>query len=122
MARWSSGLGRWPFKPEITGSIPVRATTFFEAGFPVSGEGGFVFGEVFGRWFRLGGASLFGRVAQLVRAPALQAGGRQFESVLVHHFPSWLSLCRAGIFFCDPHGDLTVVGYFFYRIEVVAAG
>ena len=27
---------------------------------------------------------LFGRVAQLVRAPALQAGGQRFESVFVH--------------------------------------
>ena len=28
-----------------------------------------------------------GDVAQLVRAPALQAGGRGFESHLLHHFP-----------------------------------
>lgn len=26
-----------------------------------------------------------GRLAQLVRAPALQAGGRQFEPVIAHH-------------------------------------
>jgi hypothetical protein len=28
-----------------------------------------------------------GRLAQLVRAPALQAGGRRFESCTAHHFP-----------------------------------
>jgi hypothetical protein len=27
-----------------------------------------------------------GRLAQLVRAPALQAGGRRFESCTAHHF------------------------------------
>ena len=27
----------------------------------------------------------FGRLAQLVRAPALQAGGHRFESYSVHH-------------------------------------
>ena len=27
-----------------------------------------------------------GRLAQLVRAPALQAGGRRFESYIAHHF------------------------------------
>jgi hypothetical protein len=26
-----------------------------------------------------------GRLAQLVRAPALQAGGRRFESYIAHH-------------------------------------
>jgi hypothetical protein len=36
-----------------------------------------------------------GRLAQLVRAPALQAGGRRFESCTAHHLtrlyqPSWL--------------------------------
>ena len=34
---------------------------------------------------------LFGRLAQLVRAPALQAGGHRFESYIAHHF-----LCRNG--------------------------
>ncbi len=29
---------------------------------------------------------LYGRLAQLVRAPALQAGGRRFESYIAHHF------------------------------------
>ena len=28
----------------------------------------------------------FGRLAQLVRAPALQAGGHRFESYIAHHF------------------------------------
>ena len=27
----------------------------------------------------------FGRLAQLVRAPALQAGGHRFESYIAHH-------------------------------------
>ena len=27
-----------------------------------------------------------GRLAQLVRAPALQAGGHRFESYIAHHF------------------------------------
>ena len=29
----------------------------------------------------------FGRLAQLVRAPALQAGGHRFESYIAHHVP-----------------------------------
>ena len=29
---------------------------------------------------------LYGRLAQLVRAPALQAGGHRFESYIAHHF------------------------------------
>ena len=29
---------------------------------------------------------LFGRLAQLVRAPALQAGGHRFESCIAHHY------------------------------------
>ncbi len=28
---------------------------------------------------------MYGRLAQLVRAPALQAGGRRFESYIAHH-------------------------------------
>ena len=28
----------------------------------------------------------YGRLAQLVRAPALQAGGHRFESYSVHHY------------------------------------
>ena len=28
-----------------------------------------------------------GRLAQLVRAPALQAGGHRFESYIAHHVP-----------------------------------
>jgi hypothetical protein len=34
-------------------------------------------------------ASEFGRLAQLVRAPASHAGGPRFESASVHHLPSW---------------------------------
>ena len=30
--------------------------------------------------------SFFGGLAQLVRAPALQAGGHRFESYIAHHF------------------------------------
>ena len=30
-------------------------------------------------------SGLFGRLAQLVRAPALQAGGHRFESCIAHH-------------------------------------
>ena len=33
----------------------------------------------------------YGRLAQLVRAPALQAGGREFESLIAHHL-----FCRLG--------------------------
>ena len=33
----------------------------------------------------------YGRLAQLVRASALQAGGREFESLIAHHY---LCLCR----------------------------
>jgi hypothetical protein len=33
-------------------------------------------------------ARVRGRLAQLVRAPALQAGGRRFESCTAHHYPS----------------------------------
>ena len=29
---------------------------------------------------------IYGRLAQLVRAPALQAGGHRFESYSAHHF------------------------------------
>ena len=29
---------------------------------------------------------IFGRLAQLVRAPALQAGGHRFESYIAHHY------------------------------------
>ena len=28
----------------------------------------------------------YGRLAQLVRAPALQAGGHRFESYIAHHY------------------------------------
>ena len=28
----------------------------------------------------------FGALAQLARAPALQAGGQEFESLMLHHF------------------------------------
>ena len=28
----------------------------------------------------------YGRLAQLVRASALQAGGREFESLIAHHY------------------------------------
>ena len=34
-----------------------------------------------------------GRLAQLVRAPALQAGGRRFESCTAHHLSAGWSLC-----------------------------
>ena len=36
-------------------------------------------------------STTFGRLAQLVRAPALQAGGHRFESYIAHHL-----LCRNG--------------------------
>ena len=35
---------------------------------------------------------IYGRLAQLVRAPALQAGGHRFESYIAHH----LLFCRNG--------------------------
>ena len=31
----------------------------------------------------------FGGLAQLARAPALQAGGQRFESVILHRFKTW---------------------------------
>ncbi|MCU1271456.1 MAG: hypothetical protein JWN74_2750 [Acidobacteriaceae bacterium] len=37
-----------------------------------------------------------GRLAQLVRAPALQAGGRRFESCTAHQFPQ--RLCMFGAY------------------------
>ena len=37
--------------------------------------------------------SLFGGLAQLARAPALQAGGQRFESVILH-MTSSCSLCE----------------------------
>ena len=33
-----------------------------------------------------------GRLAQLVRAPALQAGGHRFESYIAHHFAEMAQL------------------------------
>ena len=40
-----------------------------------------------------------GRLAQLVRAPALQAGGRRFESCTAHHRFQSVSAMAAGIRF-----------------------
>ena len=37
------------------------------------------------RWFRIEAYPRFGRVAQLVRAPASHAGGHRFESCRAHH-------------------------------------
>ena len=33
---------------------------------------------------------MFGGLAQLARAPALQAGGQRFESVILHHSGNFL--------------------------------
>ena len=51
--------------PCVAGSIPAGATIFNK---PKSLD--------------------FGRLAQLVRAPALQAGGHRFESYIAHHVPT----------------------------------
>ena len=51
--------------PCVAGSIPAGATIFNN---PKSFD--------------------FGRLAQLVRAPALQAGGHRFESYIAHHVPT----------------------------------
>ena len=40
-------------------------------------------------------AGVVGGLAQLARAPALQAGGQRFESVILHHCPPEL-LAKAG--------------------------
>ena len=47
----------------------------------------------------------YGRLAQLVRASALQAGGREFESLVAHHICRNSSIGRAT--------DLSSVGYGF---------
>jgi hypothetical protein len=39
----------------------------------------------FGKWFRIKEGLPTGRLAQPVRAPALQAGGRWFDPVTAHH-------------------------------------
>ena len=36
------------------------------------------------KWYIL--KCMYGRLAQLVRAPALQAGGHRFESYIAHHY------------------------------------
>ena len=38
---------------------------------------------------RYGSRSYFGALAQLARAPALQAGGHRFESDMLHHMLNW---------------------------------
>src|SRR5437763_17070964 len=38
-----------------------------------------------------------GRLAQLVRAPALQAGGRRFESCTAHHLYRPSNICATGV-------------------------
>ena len=40
------------------------------------------------KWFKISEALNAGRLAQLVRAPALQAGGRRFESCTAHQCQS----------------------------------
>ena len=49
-------------------------------------------------WFRIKRATDFGRVAQLVRAPASHAGGRRFESCRAHHSRT----CESAICNFDP--------------------
>ena len=76
-----------PFHGCNRGSIPLRVTRF-----------------ALGWLFRLAYADLlsFGRIAQLVRAPASHAGGQRFESVCVHQkghvpfgmWPFFISFCR----------------------------
>ena len=44
---------------------------------------------------RLSSPRFEGRLAQLVRAPALQAGGRRFEPCTAHHFSSVFMLVLA---------------------------
>ncbi len=39
----------------------------------------------FRKWFKIMRGPQFGRVAQLVRAPASHAGGHRFESCRAHH-------------------------------------
>ena len=37
------------------------------------------------KWYIINCQPGYGRLAQLVRAPALQAGGHRFESYIAHH-------------------------------------
>ena len=47
------------------------------------------------KWLWDNGVAKDGRLAQLVRAPALQAGGRRFESCTAHQLNGYnLSTCR----------------------------
>ena len=42
--------------------------------------------------------SLFnGGLAQLARAPALQAGGQRFESVILHYPENWMTKAQASV-------------------------
>ncbi len=46
-------------------------------------------------------AAEYGRIAQLVRAPASHAGGQRFESVYAHHSKAHTGYCsRCGLSFC----------------------
>jgi hypothetical protein len=50
-----------------------------------------------------------GRLAQLVRAPALQAGGRRFEPCTAHHLLLLYHLFTDGFFFFLSGNRLTVI-------------
>ena len=41
--------------------------------------------------------SHFGGLAQLARAPALQAGGQRFESVILHYPENWMTKAQASV-------------------------
>ena len=50
--------------------------------------------------------SLSGGLAQLARAPALQAGGQRFESVILHFAPHGLSFFIYDLSFSECARDL----------------
>jgi hypothetical protein len=79
---WKSTLHReWAAnKPGLTGFFAVPYTQI-EARFADSPPSSFDWNE------SLIARKYNGRLAQLVRAPALQAGGRRFESCTAHHSP-----------------------------------
>ena len=69
--------------------MPVLQASFAESS-PIMGTHSADFGTDFGTEFSKC-LILNGRLAQLVRAPPLQGGGRRFESCTAHHLFSYLA-------------------------------
>src|SRR5690349_15113035 len=69
-------------RPKSAEQSPCTSPVHFEDGCHRDAAWGT---QQFPELFRISLARQFGRLAQLVRAPALQAGGRRFESCTAHH-------------------------------------